>query len=982
MTIHSTCSRKGLLCALAISCTLYTNAFAQQMPRPYLITSDTVVYTSLPPASWQILPDPGGNLSLSTVLRAQGFQDTDRTVHYQTRTYWLRFQLTNAMVREARIALPVQASREDIFTRSPGGGWDHQRSGTLRRWSERDGLRRVPAFTLTVAPGQTITVYERLRWNFIDAQPDTMELTYAGTEKLVSENYVDDESFFMKSIQGAFLLGLFVLTMIISFYYFLVVREKEFLLFTLFALGCIFESLSSLNDVFLREYPVLLLYFYLISNIFNEFLLIHFIRYFLKTFVRFPRWDRFLVVFSYLLILAGLFTRFSSAILQINLGEISHVGVNVTKLAAAIIIITTLALYLRKPEKPVRVMIIALAPILLLEGAVYLLYVIYHLYSPRFGAPDLHGGEIVFSKPGFFLMIACFLWMMAFFNWVLFLRFSDIGKALLQQSTLDQLRSRFFANISHEFRTPLTLIMGPLEDYEANQKTEELIAFVPTMHRNSKRLLELINQLLDLSRLDSNYYRIHTVRTDIIPFVSQLAQSFTSMALRKRIDLVIDTDSHLQARLSLPDRHFYFDEDVIEKILTNLLSNAFRFTPDEGRIVVSLRLPETEKNMLLLQVTDSGTGIPAEALPYVFDRFYQSDDSDIRRFGGSGIGLALVKELVRLHHGTITATSEPEKGTTISCLLPLNNKISVGGPPPGRRPNNQSRRIILPEESGPEGETPQTDEKRPSVLLVEDQPDVRKYITEKLASHFQVTQSENGRDGLEKALSEVPDLVISDVMMPKMDGFELCRRLKSDDRTCHIPVILLTARAEDTDRTTGLETGADAYVVKPFNSRELTIRIQGLISTRSRIRKKFSDKLVIKPEEITVTSRDQVFIRNLLAIVEKHIPDEYFTVDALAKEVHMSVSQISRKLRGLIGQTPQQVIRSLRMLRALHLLKNDAGTIAEISYQVGYGDPGYFSKVFKTHFGCLPSEKEKFPANPETYEAHIPPQPGRFHGNA
>jgi signal transduction histidine kinase/DNA-binding response OmpR family regulator len=946
------------------------------MPVPYRILSDTVSITPLPPASWQVLADPGGRLTLSSVLVSEGFQDTGKTVDYHVPTYWIRFQLTNATGKDAGVSLPVISAYADLYTKRDDGDWEHQRSGGLLRWSKRDGLKRVPAFTLTLGPGETVQVYERVRWNFIDEQPGFLEVFYAGTGKLVTQNYIQDEGFFMKSIQGAFLLGLFVLTIIISFYYFLVVREKEFLLFTLFGIGCIFESLSSLNDVFLREYPMLLLYFYIVSNTFNEVLLIYFIRYFLKTFRRFPRWDKFLVWISVVIVLVGIFVRFSSAALGINLGELTHTGFNLIKLVGAIVILTTLALYFRKPDKPVRLIILALVPILSLEFLVYLLYLVKDMYSPRFGAPALHG-ELSFSKAAFFIMILCYLWMMACFNWVLFLRFSAIGKALLQQTTLEQLRSRFFANISHEFRTPLTLIMGPLEDYQATRDPDELVSFVPAMHRNSKRLLDLINQLLDLSRLDSHYYHINTLRNDIVPFVRQLVHSFASLAHHKDIDLTVETGPRLEDRLGSTGLEFYFDEDVIEKILTNLLSNAFKFTPDGGRIVVRLALPDQEKNTLLIQVADTGAGIGAQQLPHIFDRFYQSDDSDVRQFNGSGIGLSLVRELVRLHQGTVSAESEPGAGTRISCFLPLNNRITTGGPSPAPRVKPASLPGALadedaPEETSPEGEAAPETEKQSTVLLIEDQSDVRAYITEKLAARFQVMEASDGTDGLEKALNEIPDLVISDVMMPGMDGFELCRRLKTDDRTCHIPVILLTARADDGDRITGLGTGADAYVIKPFNSRELLVRIQGLIATRNRIRRKFSDRLLIKPDEIPVTSRDKVFMSNLLSIIEEHIPDERFRVETLAREVHMSVSQINRKLKGLINQTPQQLIRSLRMLRALHLLKNDAGIIGEISYQVGYEDPGYFSKVFKSHFGCLPSEKDKFPENPEV---HVTPSP-------
>ncbi|MCZ2458323.1 MAG: response regulator [Chitinophagales bacterium] len=523
---------------------------------------------------------------------------------------------------------------------------------------------------------------------------------------------------------------------------------------------------------------------------------------------------------------------------------------------------------------------------------------------------------------------------------------------------LDHLKSRFFANISHEFRTPLTLIMGPVEDLLKTGNAEQFKKILPDVHRNSVRLLHLINQLLDLSKLDAKKYRINTNREDIIPFAEQIVHSFYSLAERKNINLKFEVDPGLKEKLQDGETKFYFDEDMIEKILNNLLSNAFKFTGDSGNITVIMKTAEKKTGFLELSVQDTGIGIQPEKLAHIFNRFYQADDTDERRYEGSGVGLALLKELVDLLQGEVSVKSVPGKGTTFFCYLPFNNKIISEK----TTTSYQKPQAAITESSFLETELPDQPagaEDKELILIIEDNTDVRKYVKGKLDNSYSVIEAGNGSDGLQMARDRIPDLVISDVMMPGMDGFELCEKLKTDNMTSHIPVILLTAKAEESDKMTGLETGADAYLTKPFNSQELDIRVKKLIELRKRLRAKFSNQLVVKPSEITVTSIDQEFMKKLLSVVEEHLGDAGFSVIQLGGEMNMSVSQLSRKLKALIDQSPQKFIRSIRMQRALDLLKNGSGNVSEISWEVGFEDPGYFTRVFKAHFGYPPSEVKK-----------------------
>lgn len=923
-------------------------------PPVYTIASDTASYQILPYTDWQMMADPGGKMNLERALNSHRFQNENQEIDYENHVYWQRFQLYNALPKELKIAFPVTSYRANLFTKFKNENWKHYTTGSGVPWSQRDGLKRIPAFLITIPSRDTVTVYKRMFLNFIVAQPDSIKASFSDADKLIEHNYLTNESYEMNVIQDTFLLGMFILSMVINFYFFLVVREKEFLYFTLFLLMSSVMALCSLNDVFLRETPGLIVYLYMLGNGLTGFMMIQFVRYFLKTFQRFPRWDKFLLIVGYVQIFVILFSSVASAAFQMNLANPSHISENAIKLVYNSSLLVTLMFCVRDKEKTTRLMLIALAPVLILGFMAYAAAVAFGLYYPRLGAPDISGYSSEFNSAAFFILILSFFWMMVFFTWVLFLRFSNLRKEIVHQLSLDHLKSRFFANISHEFRTPLTLIIGPVEDLlqdKSAQKFKEPLFYIK---RNAKRLLQLINQLLDLSRLDVGNYEVNTSREDIIPFVKQIVHSFSSMAHHKNIMLETEVDPRLKNELRDEALVFYFDEDIFEKILYNLLSNAFKFTPDGGNIIVSIGL--SKNNLLELTVEDNGAGIPPDKLPYIFDRFYQADNTYVRKYEGTGIGLALVKELAELHQGTITVESTEGHQTIFSCTFPFNKKIISKNSTP--KISTKPEVISLLETEDDETEKA-IDISNPTVLVVEDQQDVRKYISSKLAECYTILEAKNGMEGLELAKLHIPDLVVSDVMMPEMDGFALCESLKTNDFTSHIPVILLTARAEDVDKLSGLETGADAYLIKPFNSKELLLRIHNLIEVRNKLRKKFSGKLLVKPSEITVTSQDSQFMQRLLETVEKHLDDDKFSVEALGHEFGMSTSQINRKLKAIINQSPNAFIRSVRMERAMELLKGDNATIAEVAYKTGFSEPAYFSRVFKNYFGYSPSEVEK-----------------------
>jgi len=515
---------------------------------------------------------------------------------------------------------------------------------------------------------------------------------------------------------------------------------------------------------------------------------------------------------------------------------------------------------------------------------------------------------------------------------------------------VDELKSRFFANISHEFRTPLTLILGPLEKLLDEDFPNPAKKQFQLMRRNVQRLQRLINQLLDLSKVEAGKMKLVATSGDIVKAVRTMVLAFSSLAESKDIDLKFDSSR---------DRIMaYLDPEKFEKIISNLLSNALKFTPEGGSVAVAVSSGDCVKIM----VSDTGPGISADQLPHIFERFYQLDGSNTREQEGTGIGLALTKEFVELHHGEIRVDSEVGKGTTFTVSLPLGRKhLSddeiAENADVERRPFVSEQESVLADEKDPWMETGDNSEDgHPVVLIVEDNHDMRRYISDSLADSYNILQAKDGQSGLQMAITEMPDLIVSDVMMPEMDGFALCEKLKTDERTSHIPVILLTARASRGSKIEGLETGADDYIVKPFDAEELNVRVQNLIQQREKLRERFQRQIIVQPNEITVNSMDEQFLKRALNVVEQNMSAARFNVQMFAQQMHMSRSQLNRKLGALSGFRANDFIRTLRLKRAAQLLQKRSATVLEIAYEVGFSNPSYFAECFRKEFGVLPSQ--------------------------
>lgn len=508
---------------------------------------------------------------------------------------------------------------------------------------------------------------------------------------------------------------------------------------------------------------------------------------------------------------------------------------------------------------------------------------------------------------------------------------------------LDMLKIRFFTNVSHEFRTPLTLILAPVERMMKHSREPAEKNQLQLVQRNAKRLLNLVNQLLDFRKMEVQEIKLNPVAGDIIQFSKDVVFSFSDLSEKKHIQLSFDTDTpHLETR---------FDHNKLERILFNLLSNAFKFTRDGGKVSVRMSvLREDGGRSLKITVADTGIGITAEDKDRIFERFFQSDMPGSLINQGSGIGLSIAREFVRLHGGTISVESEEEKGSVFTVVLPAQDIFASAEGSTEVAPERKIP-VTLPHP----WEEPQRGRKKPVLLLVEDNEDFRFYLKDNLRAKYHVLEAGNGKDGWEQACAHIPDLIVSDVMMPEMDGVVFCRKLRNDARTSHIPVILLTARANDDQMKEGFEVGADDYITKPFSFEILQSRIRNLLERHAALRQRAGNKIAVKASEIKVSSLDEKMIEKAIKFVEAKIADPDFTVENLSHELGMSRVHLYKKLTALTGKSPLEFIRTIRLQHAAQLLEKSQLTVAEVAYKVGFNNPKYFAKYFKEHFNILPS---------------------------
>lgn len=515
---------------------------------------------------------------------------------------------------------------------------------------------------------------------------------------------------------------------------------------------------------------------------------------------------------------------------------------------------------------------------------------------------------------------------------------------------LDMMKLKFFTNISHEIRTPLTLILGPLEKMLQNGiQKESFQDHLKLMHRNAQNLDKLINQLLDFRKMQTGNLRLNLTEADLVNFLRNLVNSFSSYAQEREIKLAFNT---LKKRLFVA-----FDPDKIEKILNNLLSNAFKFTQAGGAISVNLSLvfdakdddfseENQDQQFIEISVKDTGMGISNTHINRIFNRFFQTDENDQNQ--GSGIGLALVKELVRVHNGNIFVSSKPGMGTKFTIRIPCQQGLEKSEVGAGDENLVETNRRVL------NGVAELQHAK--VMLVIEDNSDVRMFIHSHFSSMYRIYEASDGEEGWKIALETIPDIIVSDIIMPKVNGYELCKRLKDDERTSHIPVLLLTAMHSKEHELKGISSGADDYITKPFDISVLEAKVDNMLSVRSALKEKYTSRVVLEPTNVVITSPDERFLQRAIGEIEKNISDSELDIEKFAKLVGVSRMQLYRKLNALTNMTVKEFIRHIRLKRAAQLLSQKKMNISEIAYEVGFKDLSHFRKCFKREYGVSATE--------------------------
>jgi signal transduction histidine kinase/DNA-binding response OmpR family regulator len=548
---------------------------------------------------------------------------------------------------------------------------------------------------------------------------------------------------------------------------------------------------------------------------------------------------------------------------------------------------------------------------------------------------------------GFYIVLLAF-GVRQFYFYKLSQRLEHQEKIRLQE--MDEFKNRFFTNITHEFRTPLTVMLGSSEQLIKEEPDEIKSSKLSLIKRSGENLLRLINQILDLTKLESNTLPIHYIQGDILTFIRYIAESLHSFVNAQNILLKVESE---QSRILMD-----YDPDRILQIIHNLLSNAVKFTPSGGKVVVRT---ECKDKWLHISVSDTGSGIPPDQLPHLFERFFQANNQEHAKAGGTGIGLSLTRELVKAMGGDITVKSILGNGSTFYVKLPVTNNCYFDE---NTNHNNEEKwsppGMFSNSANGNQTSRPSDDISLAHILVIEDNADVAEYLSSCLKDQYSCEYAYNGQAGIERALEKIPDIIVSDVMMPIKDGFEVVEKLKNDERTSHIPIILLTAKADVQSRLLGLKRGADSYISKPFHQEELLVTINNLLESRRKLQQLYLQKALIPSSEVgSDVDIEDSFLQKLNAVIEENYTDEDFGLTELCQKIRMSRSQLFRKMKALTNIAPSDLIRKHRLNKAKDLLKSGEVNVAEATWKVGFKDPSYFSKLYQEEFGETPSATRK-----------------------
>lgn len=894
----------------------------------------------------QLYHDQEAKYSLEEVLEKQNLFSPPEEAGIPTiwkGQIWAKLEVQNTLIIPAAWTFLMHVDEAEIYIPRAGNTWEIRRIGSNRPRSEWDASQHSPAFLspyiaqLEMPAGADYEIYFRLsnrslhRWFELKAmsRPNFLQESIG---MFVDNNWAQGLFHGMCWMMIFFSMGIFMLK-----------KDRTYLYLALYILSVsvfLFFQMEMDKTFWVAEYPRLIRVFGNASFggiiIFYPLLIIHFLhqdnwRPDISKLIR--QYCRIAIVGSVL------------STLLLALGPLKFYNLTINfwllfplPLIGLIGLLYICYVYLRSENILAR--FFAITNLCLFFGSITYYYWSYTGLL-AFRDSETYVWPVWIMEAGFVLQMIALVLSIGY-------RDLQVEREKIRLTEIDHLKSRFFANISHEFRTPLTLILAPIQEMKA--KTEEAWwqEQLKLMQKNARRLLRLINQILDLAKLDSGKAQLELTTLDLVSFAKALTFSFQSLAEQKAIDLQLDCN--------IPKLLVLLDKEKIEQVLLNLLSNALKFTPTHGKINVSIH---TAKDTIVISITNTGAGIAEDHLPHLFERFYQADTPGYATDQPStGIGLALTKEWIHLHGGTITVTSEPHEFTRFQIILP--KKLSTEEKSSFSKPESiepaEIPELDLMDDHTAESNGAPLDNKQPTLLIVEDNPDIRKYIRQALQDNYQITEALDGAAGLEVATSSIPDLILTDVMMPKMDGFELSRRLKQQEATSHIPIIILTGKASRDSRLEGLATQADDFLAKPFDAEELRLRIRNLLHNRALWRKRYGQPGLLDLGPVDIPSREQAFLQQAKNVIEEYLGDESFSVEQLSSALALDRTQLFRKLRALTGQNPSRFIRTIRLKRARQLLEAKVGTAAEIGFMVGFSSASYFSKCFKEEFGMTPGE--------------------------
>lgn len=552
----------------------------------------------------------------------------------------------------------------------------------------------------------------------------------------------------------------------------------------------------------------------------------------------------------------------------------------------------------------------------------------------------------------YLLYVLSFLGLSYVIRRIVLLRFEfrQREQLLEKEREIDQLKLKFFTNISHEFRTPLTLILAPLDVLKTARLKPIYQSQIELIQRNTIRLQRLINQLLDLRAIEKDGYALYLQEADLIVFLKGIFEVFQPLAQQQEMTYQFHTQ--------LTDLNCYFDEDILDKVIYNLLSNAFKYTPSGGTIRLEVQRDESKVKIVVI---DNGIGIAVDQQAKIFDRFFRADTPDSNKDGSTGIGLSLAKELIERHKGRIQFSSVIDVGSTFEVIIPIDESIyhKEDFSAVMSNENNEKLPTALGAEMIVEQNIEPNIESKPKVYVVDDNEDLRYFLAQQLQQDFDLSTFKSGLEALHKAVEAIPDLIISDVMMPVMDGVSFCKAIKENSKTCHIPVLLLTAKSSEEKQLEGLGAGADAYVLKPFSYPILKAKVDSLLLNRQKIWNRLKEDKFIAPEKLIKGSKDKAFIQKLTELIHAHIDDPKLNYVVLTKEIAMSRAQLYRKVSSLTGQSVHEFIKIVRLKKAAQLLKEENLSISEIAFKVGFKHTSNFSSAFKSFFGSSPRQYKK-----------------------